>query len=169
MADLDLPIADKVYLAQRGLGGIATIAEFLSRHFANDVEISPAADGLHVLADATRDRLEEVAEELHNTRDGARMRPDPHIEWGATHSRAYAAADDEAVGDAEIKPMMEEAWAIEGRMAGTKAGSVAGAAAQVRCVLLGLKAQYGEDGNAPQTSAWIGALTLAAETLEGRA
>ncbi len=168
MADLDLPIADKVYLAQRGLGGIATITEFLSRHFANDVEIGPAADGLHVLTDATRDRLEEVAEELHHTRDGARMPTDPHVAWQARHAQAFDDSIDRS--DDEASEAVDDAVSIiEVQMATTPAKTPLGIAAQLRCVLTGLKCQYGEDGNSPMTRNWIGCVTKAIESLEARA
>ena len=167
MAETDTDITDKVELALRGLGGICTIAEFLNMKFHTDVEIEPASSGLSVLADDARDRLEEVAEDLHDHRPDARTRPDPHIEWQARHAEIFD--DDPALSEAEVNALVNEAiGGIEVQMASTPAMTTAGIAAQVRCVLTGLRAQHGKDGDAPQTRNWIGILTRVAESLEAR-
>ena len=165
MAETALDLADRVGLCRKGLDGIYTIAEYLGQNFDNDVQIGPAAAGLSILVSSARDQIEEVAEYLHDHRPDARTRPDPHIEWQARHAEIFD--DDPALSEAEVNALVNEAiGGIEVQMASTPAMTTAGIAAQVRCVLTGLRAQHGKDGDAPQTRNWIGILTRVAESLE---
>lgn len=167
MASQDLDVTDRVELCLRGLDGIATIGEFLTRIHGDDVDIGPAANGLYVLTSDARDRLEGVAEELRSTRAGL-AKVDPHVAWQARHKDIFD--DDPARSEEEVCALVKEVvGGIEVQMASTPAATNAGIAAQVRCVLTGLRAQHGKDGDAPQTRNWISILTSAAESLEARA
>lgn len=95
------------------------------------------------------------------------MPPDPHVEWQARHAQVFNDSVDRS--DDEMSEAVDDAVSIiEVQMATTPAKTPAGIAAQLRCVLTGLKCQYGDEGNSPMTRNWIGCLTQAVESLEAR-
>ena len=161
MAD-DLDIIDKVELCLKGLDGIATIAAHLQSKFGNDLEVAPAARGLSILSSDTTDRLDDVAEELHNTRHEARMQPDPLVELGERNRRLSEEFEtiDEGAEPERNRLIEQELIATTRALFFTPARTLAGGAAQLRRVLHEIEGDFGERADGGHAQALRSALAV---------
>ena len=154
----DLDIIDRVELCLKGLDGIATIAAHLQSKFSSDLEVAPAARGLSILSSDATARLDDVAEELHNTRSATKPSADPLVELGYRYRHAMVECNDGPGGDEEAQQHFDIAQAAADEIAKTAPITLAGAAAQIRYVVIGMEEMDPEATMTPLQRRWLASL-----------